>query len=359
MTSTASINYYTSTKVFTILTRLEKKNKDLKEQLNKAAALMEKYKTALANSQKASPKLSPRSTTPSPVGGGATKISPKVSPKHPPTVIEIKTPPKSPVPKSPPIIEIKTPPKSPLYIPGLSEATNSEPSQKISSLPKYSPPILSPPKYSPDPLIDIKYETSFSQEAMRMPVPENIVTNNYDANSQDSPAWVQAKSGQKRKQQIKNEVSPKRKKKSQLLDDDQLVTATFWNEEVNCATPLKNSQEPINVDLFAEAAALQIAPSKEKVKISSKEEILKRGAVLEKRRERANCYEESVRNKKEREKMTASDCEMCRKFYEACESMIGAGFDKGATVQQCSRHRAVYETPPTPPGYWDVSRFFL
>jgi len=97
-------------------------------------------------------------------------------------------------------------------------------------------------------------------------------------------------------------------------------------------------------------------------------------------------YEEVVRNKQERRRLHGSDCECCRDYYEAIGPLpprlqaplwrtppsspakVGSSYhDKGSSEdehereaeiqghkQQISRHRARWEAPKTPPGYWNI-----
>ncbi|GJE97035.1 DNA repair protein endonuclease SAE2/CtIP C-terminus-domain-containing protein [Phanerochaete sordida] len=97
-------------------------------------------------------------------------------------------------------------------------------------------------------------------------------------------------------------------------------------------------------------------------------------------------YEEVVRNKQERRRLHGTDCECCRDYYEAVGPLPArlqaplwrtppsspakrrpghshlandsSGDEHDVDVQdhkqQISRHRARWEAPKTPPGYWNI-----
>jgi hypothetical protein len=67
---------------------------------------------------------------------------------------------------------------------------------------------------------------------------------------------------------------------------------------------------------------------------------------------------ETVRSKSLREVMPGHTCQECKKYYAA---MIDQGMDVNShslqsMLDKCSRHKgAVWEAPPTPEGFWDLS----
>lgn len=65
-------------------------------------------------------------------------------------------------------------------------------------------------------------------------------------------------------------------------------------------------------------------------------------------------YKEVVRNKAERAKLKAFDCEQCRSFYDAMSDMGLPEENRRRLVNACSRHRARFEPHDTPPNFWDM-----
>ena len=59
-------------------------------------------------------------------------------------------------------------------------------------------------------------------------------------------------------------------------------------------------------------------------------------------------YTEKVLGKDARAALQGHDCAECKRFYEK------SGLE-GYGMQLCSRHRAKYKNPETPPGYWGLS----
>jgi len=62
-------------------------------------------------------------------------------------------------------------------------------------------------------------------------------------------------------------------------------------------------------------------------------------------------FQEVVRGRDKRQALPGHDCEECRQFFDA----LGKGYDTGKMVMECSRHRARYIPPSTPPGFWNLT----
>jgi len=61
-----------------------------------------------------------------------------------------------------------------------------------------------------------------------------------------------------------------------------------------------------------------------------------------------------VRKKDERAALPGYECSDCEAFYKALED-AGVDVDKQRILNNCSRHKHLYEPPSTPPDFWNVS----
>jgi len=64
-------------------------------------------------------------------------------------------------------------------------------------------------------------------------------------------------------------------------------------------------------------------------------------------------YVAVVRKKDERDKLKGSECEHCKKWYEALEES-GDLKNRAALLNTCSRHKHLHSPPTTPPSFWDL-----
>eukprot|EP01102_Stenamoeba_stenopodia_P002097 TRINITY_DN11858_c0_g1_i1.p1 TRINITY_DN11858_c0_g1~~TRINITY_DN11858_c0_g1_i1.p1 ORF type:complete len:457 (-),score=98.17 TRINITY_DN11858_c0_g1_i1:61-1308(-) len=64
-------------------------------------------------------------------------------------------------------------------------------------------------------------------------------------------------------------------------------------------------------------------------------------------------YVAVVRKKDERDKLKGSECEHCKKWYDALEES-GDLKNKAALLNSCSRHKHLHSPPTTPPSFWDL-----
>ncbi|BBM98945.1 hypothetical protein MPTK1_1g17430 [Marchantia polymorpha subsp. ruderalis] len=67
-------------------------------------------------------------------------------------------------------------------------------------------------------------------------------------------------------------------------------------------------------------------------------------------------FNEPVRKKRDREQLEATDCNQCRKFYDAvlAEDAEGVSMDRCEHHDAVSRHRFKFLPPGTPAGFWNI-----
>lgn len=66
-------------------------------------------------------------------------------------------------------------------------------------------------------------------------------------------------------------------------------------------------------------------------------------------------YVEVIRKKADRELLPGYECEQCRMFYDAINEGSNVPFDRKKFINDCSRHKHLFEPPSTPPDFWEVS----
>jgi len=63
-------------------------------------------------------------------------------------------------------------------------------------------------------------------------------------------------------------------------------------------------------------------------------------------------YAKVIRKRSDREQLPGYECDQCRQFYDALED---SSLSRSLFVSKCSRHRQLFDPPPTtPPHFWDV-----
>jgi hypothetical protein len=65
----------------------------------------------------------------------------------------------------------------------------------------------------------------------------------------------------------------------------------------------------------------------------------------------SNNINQTIRNKKERDKATGHKCELCQKFYTILEDSENTEL----ICNECSRHKTNENVPSTPQGFYDIS----
>eukprot|EP01103_Thecamoeba_quadrilineata_P010680 TRINITY_DN2370_c0_g1_i1.p1 TRINITY_DN2370_c0_g1~~TRINITY_DN2370_c0_g1_i1.p1 ORF type:complete len:336 (+),score=83.05 TRINITY_DN2370_c0_g1_i1:484-1491(+) len=61
-------------------------------------------------------------------------------------------------------------------------------------------------------------------------------------------------------------------------------------------------------------------------------------------------YYDVVRKKEERANLPSHECDQCKQFYDA----VGGNIDRKRMVDNCSRHKAMFNAPDTPTDYWEL-----